>query len=438
MTEERTDLRSRVMEIRQVERAEEIDLTPREFWLRPLEEREGAFATLRAERPIPFFKELEILELPLPAGPGYWSLTRHADVLEASRNPQLFCSGKGATSIQDLPEQFNEFFGGMINMDDPRHGRQRRIVSRGFTPRALGRLEASVARRADAIIDRVIERGECDFVVDIAAPLPLEIICDMMGIPESQTEMVFERTNLILGLGDTDLVPEGGNPIAAALQAGGELAALMNEMAEARRSNPQDDLTSSLLNVDLEDGAMTGEELASFFVLLVVAGNETTRNAISHGMKALCDYPAERARWVADFEGVATTAVEEVIRWASPVIHMRRTCTQDTILGGQEMKEGDKVVLWYNSANRDEAVFENPHRFDVGRTPNEHVGFGGPGPHFCLGANLARREIRVMFDRILKRLPDLEITSEPDRLQSNFIHGIKHMSCAFTPGKPGA
>ena len=425
------------MKIQRTLGVDEIDLSPREFWLRPIEEREGAFATLRAERPVPFFKELMVLE-GLEVGPGYWCLTRHADILEASRHPEIFSSARGATSIQDLPEQFNEFFGGMINMDDPRHGRQRRIVSRGFTPRALARLEADVERRADAVIDRVIERGECDFVADIAAPLPLGIICDMVGIPESQTEMVFEKTNLILGLGDTEMVPEGGNVIAAALGAGAELAALMNEMGADRRKNPKDDLTSVLLNADLEDGAMTEEELASFFVLLVVAGNETTRNAISHGMKALCDHPAERARWAADFEGVASTAVEEIVRWASPVIHMRRTCTQDTVIGGQAMKEGDKVVLWYNSGNRDEAVFEDPYRFDVTRRPNEHVGFGGPGPHFCMGANLARREIRVMFERIFRRLPDLEITGEPDMLQSNFIHGIKRMPCAFTPGKPGS
>lgn len=415
---------------------DEVDLTPLEFWQRPIEEREAAFATLRAERPVPFFEELEILDLPLPKGPGYWSLTRHADILEASRNPGLFSSAKGATSIQDLPIEFGEFFGGMINMDDPRHGRQRRIVSRGFTPRALARLEQSVSERADAILDAVVERGECDFVADIAAPLPLQIICDMMGIPESQTRMVFEKTNLILGLGDPELVPEGTNVVSAALGAGAELAALMNEMAEQRRKAPQDDLTSALLNAELEDGAMTSQELASFFVLLVVAGNETTRNAISHGMKALCDHPDERRRWAADFEGLAGTAVEEILRWSTPVIHMRRTCTQDSVIGGQSMKAGDKVVLWYCSGNRDEAVFDDPFRFDVTRTPNEHVAFGGPGPHFCLGANLARREIRVMFERILRRLPDLEITAPPDRLQSNFIHGIKRMPCAFTPGAP--
>ncbi len=426
------------MEIKKVLSADEIDLSDPNFWLRSIEEREGAFATLRAEKPVPFFKERDVPGIPIPAGPGFWSLTRHEDVLEASRRPEIYCSGKGATSIADLPAELNEFFGGMINMDDPGHGHQRRIVSRGFTPRSLAKLEVDVARRADEIIDRVIERGECDFVADIAAPLPLAIICDLMGIPESQHRMVFEKTNTILGLGDPEFVSGGENMIMSALGAGSELGALMNEMVEMRRKKPTDDLTSALLNADLEDGALSGKDFASFFVLLVVAGNETTRNAVSHGMKALCDYPDERRKWLADFEGLAGTAIEEIVRWATPVIHMRRTCTRGTTLGGQAMKEGDKVVLWYNSANRDETVFEDPHRFDIARTPNEHVGFGGPGPHFCLGANLARREIRVLFDRILHRLPDLEITGSPDRLQSNFINGIKRMPCEFTPGKPGS
>ena len=213
----------------------------------------------------------------------------------------------------------------------------------------------------------------------------------------------------------------------------------MNEMAEARRKNPTEDLVSALIHVaDGDDAILTDAELASFFVLLVVAGNETTRNAISHGMKALCDYPEERRKWQADFDGLEATAVEEIIRWASPVIYMRRTVTQDTVLDGVAMKEGDKVALWYASANRDEEVFEDPFRFDVARAPNDHVGFGGPGPHFCLGANLARREIRVMFRQIMQRLPDLEITGEPQRLASNFVNGIKRMPCRFTPGKAAA
>jgi cytochrome P450 len=415
-------------------RAEDVDLASFEFWMQPPELREAGFAALRREKPISFQKEFEPPpNIPLPRGPGYWALTRHADIVEASRSPERFCSGKGS-QIADLPESFNEFFGSMINMDDPKHGRLRRIVSRGFTPRALAKLEADVQRRAQQTIDRVIAKGACDFVSEIAAPLPLEIICDMMGIPESQTRFVFEKTNVILGLGDPEYVPPDANVLVAALEAGKALADLMNELADERRKRPKDDLTSALLHAELEGGALAQQELASFFVLLVAAGNETTRNAISHGMKALTDFPDERRKWAADFEGVAPTAIEEIVRWATPVFHFRRTATRDTELSGQKIRAGEKVVLWYNSGNRDEAVFRDPYRFDVTRTPNEHVGFGGPGPHHCLGANLARREMRVMFREIFARLPDLEITGPPEYLRSNFIHGIKRMPCAWKAG----
>ncbi len=426
------------MEIQQSTALSEIDLSDPELWSAPQAVREAVFATLRAERPVPFFAERAFPGVDLPVGPGYWNLTKHADILEASRKPHLFCSSKGATAIPDLPEDFNEFFGGMINMDDPRHARQRKIISRGFTPRALSRIEASVQERARRVVDRVIEKGECDFVADIAAPLPLEIICDMMGIPEVHAPMVLEKTNLILGLGDPDFVAPGGDLIGAALVAGAELAALMQEMAEERRKRPTEDLTSALIDASGDDGALTDQELCSFFILLVAAGNETTRNSISHGMKALCDYPDQRAIWAADFEGILPKAVEEIVRWASPVMFMRRTCTEDLSIGGQAMKAGDKVLLWYTSGNRDEDVFDQPYKFDVRRSPNEHVGFGGPGPHFCLGANLARREIGVMFREIFNRLPDLTITGEPAYLRSNFINGVKRMPCAFTPGKAGA
>jgi cytochrome P450 len=419
------------MQPRSVLSVDQIDLSDLVFWLRPLEEREGAFATLRAERPVSFHEEPNI-EI-LPRGPGYWAITKHADVLEISRNPETFCSGRGV-NIGDMPPAFNEFFGSMINMDDPRHARLRRIVSRGFTPKMVGRLEEPVQRAAERVIDAVIEKGECDFVTEIAAALPLGIICDMMGIPESQHKFVFDRTNVILGAGDPEYVAEPAKIIPALLQSGAELANLMNDLARERHARPTDDLTSALLHAEIEGDRLTDQELASFFVLLVVAGNETTRNAISHGMKALCDYPDQRARWARDFEAVAPSAVEEIVRWASPVIHFRRTATRDTEIRGQKIREGEKVVLFYCSANRDEEVFPEPFRFDVLRDPNEHVGFGGPGPHFCLGANLARREITVMFREIFQRLPDLEITGEPERLASNFIHGIKHMPCRFTPG----
>jgi cytochrome P450 len=413
---------------------DDVHLDTLDIWLAPIEEREGAFAILRRDRPMSFHKEFEPPpEIPLPRGPGYWAVTRHADVITASRRSDLFCSGKGV-NIPDLPEALNEFFGSMIGMDDPRHARLRGIVSRGFTPRALAKLQGDVERRAVELIDAVIEKGECDFVRDIAAPLPLGIICDMMGIPASQEQFVFEQTNIILGLGDPEYVAPGTNPLLAALNSGRALTMLMNEIAAERRERPKEDLTSQLVNAQVDGGALTDQEIASFFVLLVVAGNETTRNAISHGMKALCDYPDQRRRWAADFEGVAPSAIEEIVRWASPVIHFRRTCTQDTELGGQQLRAGEKVVLWYNSANRDELVFPDPYRFDLTREPNEHVGFGGPGAHHCLGANLARREITVVFRELMRRLPDLEITGKPEMLRSNFIHGIKRMPCAFTPG----
>ncbi len=419
------------MQPKRVLGVDEIQLSDPALWARPLEEREGAFLTLREERPVSFHEEPE-LEI-LPRGPGYWALTRHADVVRASREPETFCSGRGS-NIGDMPPAFLEFFGSMINMDDPRHGRLRRIVSRGFTPRMIRKAEADVRRAARAIIDAVLDKGECDFVTEIAALLPLRIICDMMGIPESEHRFVFDRSNVILGAGDPEYVAEQEAIVPALLRAGADLSQLAVELGRVRRKDPADDLTSALVNAEVEGERLSEQELGSFFVLLAVAGNETTRNAISHGMKALCDHPDQRAIWQADFAAVTPTAVEEIVRWATPVIHFRRTATRDTEIGGQRIAEGEKVVLWYCSANRDAAVFDDPFRFDVRRTPNEHVGFGGPGPHHCLGAHLARREIALMFEEIFRRLPDIEVVDEPERLQSFFIHGIKHMRCRFRPG----
>jgi len=416
---------------------DEIDLSDVAFWAQPIPAREAAFATLRRERPISFQEEHPIG--PFPAGPGYWAITRHADVIDASRRPEVFCSGEG-TNIFDMPVEFREFFGSMINMDDPRHARLRKIVSSGFTPRWLKKVEDDVQRAASRIVDEVsaLERADdgrvhCDFVTRIAARLPLMIICDMMGIPAEQYDFVFERSNTILGAGDPEYVGLDGDVATAILTAGAELSQLVMGMAEERRSHPTDDLTSALANAEVDGERLTDSELGSFFVLLAVAGNETTRNAISHGLDALSHHPVQRDKWAADFEGLAPTAVEEIVRWATPVIHFRRTVTTATTLGGQDLEEGQKVVLFYSSANRDEDVFDDPFTFDITRQPNDHVGFGGPGPHFCLGAHLARREITVMFRELLTRLPDIEATDEPDRLLSGFINGIKHLPCAFTP-----
>ena len=410
---------------------DEIDLSDPIFWARPWAEREGAFATLRAERPISFQEERAYPGI--PKGRGYYALSRHADVLEASKSPETFCSGEGS-NIGDLPEAFREFFGSMINMDDPRHARLRRIVSGGFTPRMLQQVEDDVRRTAAEIVDELVEQERVDFVTDVAAALPLRIICQMMGIPDSQYEFVFEHTNVILGAGDPEYVPPGADIVTALLTAGSELAQLVQELGEERRRNPTDDLTSALVNSTVDGETLDDAELGSFFVLLAVAGNETTRNAISHGLLALSEHPEQRAWWMEDFEGRAPGAVEEIVRWATPVIHFRRTVTTDGArLGDQEFNEGDKVVLFYNSANRDEAVFEDPFAFDLSREPNPHVGFGGPGPHFCMGAHLARREITVMFRELFQRVPDIAAVEPPQRLMSNFINGIKHLDAAVHP-----
>jgi cytochrome P450 len=404
--------------------ADAIALGSPEIWARP--DRDALFAKLRAERPVSFHEEPEFIGF--PKGPGFWSLVRYDDVVRASRDSETFISGRGS-NIGDLPVELLEFFGSMINMDAPRHTKLRKLVNRGFTPRMVASLEDAVRQQARRIVEAVAAKGGCDFVEEIAAALPLKIICDMMGIPESDNRRMFELSNTILGIGD----PEYGTTMDVLMTAAVELSQYAQALGEERMARPGDDITSILMQADVDGDRLTPAEFASFFILLVVAGNETTRNAISHGMKALTDFPDERRRWVADFEGVAPTAVEEIVRWATPVIHFRRTATRDVEIGGQPIRAGEKVVLWYSSANRDERAFADPYRFDVTRAPNEHVGFGGGGAHFCLGANLARREIKVMFEELLRALPDIHVVGEPDMLFSAFIHGIKRMRAEWTP-----
>ncbi|MGD9987515.1 cytochrome P450 [Pseudonocardia sp.] len=402
------------------------------FWAAPIAERAAGFAALRERDPVSFHPEPESPWRD-PDG-GFYAVTRLDDVHEASRNPHVFCSGKGSTSIPDMPAEFVEFFGSMIGMDDPRHARMRRIVSRGFTPRRLAQLTDDVAVTARRIVDDVIDRGECDAVTEIAARLPMKIVCDLMGVPQSQYDFVFDASNVVLGAGDPEYVPEGTDVVTAILTAAGGLAQLMRELGEERARNPTDDVTSALVNAEIDGERLTPDELASFFILLVVAGNETTRNAISWGLQLLTENPDQRALWLADVDGVTPTAIDEIVRVASPVIFMRRTCTQDTELGGTPLRAGDKLALFYWAANRDPAHLPDPDRFDVLRTPNHHVGFGGPGPHFCLGAHLARREMSVMFRELLTRVPDIHATAPPHRLRSMFINGVKHLPVAFTPG----
>jgi cytochrome P450 len=416
------------MPTREALTVDDIQLGTTEFWARSLEERAAAFAALRQRCPVAFHPELDVLE-GAPEGPGFWSLSTYEDVWMVSRHPQLFSSTGGITLSEDSPDT-REFFGSMIVLDDPRHAHLRQLVQRAFTPRTVAAIEERVRVRARELVAAAAERGECDFVETFAAPLPLQIICDMLGVPAADEKDVFEWTNVILGAGD----PDFGGSFEALFNAGLSMYNYAQALGEDRRDHPREDLVSALMHAEVGGEALTPAEFGSFFILLAVAGNETTRNAISWGMKLLTDNPDQRRLWMDDVPGRTPDAIEEIVRWGSPVIHMRRTATADTRIGDQEIAAGDKVVMWYWSANRDESVFDDVERFDILR-PNakSQVGFGAGGPHFCLGANLARREMTMMFHEIFRWLPDLEITSEPARLLSPFINGIKRMDCRFTP-----
>lgn len=407
---------------------EDVNLGDWNFWARPHDWRDSAFTTLRREAPVAFFPEMEFPGT--KPGKGFWALTRHEDVVRASRNPRLF-SSYPTMAIQDTTEEAARAFGtSMICMDDPRHRLLRAIVEKSFRPRVVARAEESVRARAERLVAQMIADhpdGTADFVEAVAAPLPLQVICDMMGIAEEDQPRVLWWTNVIMGEAPTE------SRLADRDRAAQEIAAFALELSEDRRSHPTDDLTSALVEAEVEGERLTPDELVGFFVTLLSGGNETTRNSMSHGLYELTRRPDEKAVWWSDFDGHARTAVEEIVRWASPVLYMRRRATQDTEIGGQEIAAGDKVVLWYNSANRDESVFTDPFRFDVTRNPNPQVGFGAGGTHFCLGANLARRELTMAFSELHRQIPDIQAVGVPEYPINPFVNGITTMQCAWTP-----
>src|SRR3990172_7882961 len=357
-------------------------------------------------------------------GPGFWTITRHADVVRISKDPETFSSALG-TNIFDPPAADLPLIQAiLINMDPPQHVKFRRIVKAGFTPNRIQRLEPHVRAIARAIVDEIAHKGECDFVTDVAAELPLRVITEMLGVPEGDRRRIFELSNrLILG---ANASPE---TMAESKAAAMEMWLYAHRLAEERKHRAGSDLVSQLLAGEGDGEKLTELEFDSFFLLLAVAGNETTRNLVSGGMLALLEHPAQRDRLLSN-RGLLPDAVEELLRWVSPISHMRRTATRDVELRGERILEGEKVVLWYASANRDEEVFERPFRFDVRRRPNRHLAFG-IGDHFCLGSHLARMETRVLFEELLRRLPDLELAGPVQRLASNFVNGIVSMPVKF-------
>ncbi|MGE3073444.1 MAG: cytochrome P450 [Dehalococcoidia bacterium] len=385
---------------------------------------------------------------------GYWAITKAEDVRFISRNPELFISSKGiagpgirpealAEMMQNDPAAAAQSTGGgasIITMDPPRHVKMRLLINKGFTPRAVNALEPEIRRITNEILDRIAGRSECDFVLEVASQLPLAVICGMMGLDQKDWPLMFELTNKVLGSGDPEYqtdIPEAerGTGAAArqtAMTGFGTMFAYFQQKLAERRENPREnDLISLLLESEIDGEKLTEMDLLQFCFLLIVAGNETTRNAISGGLQALCEHPEEKAKLLND-PSLLDGAIEEILRWVSPVHHMARTVTADVEIRGKTLKEGDRLIMWYGSVNRDEDIFSDPYTFDITRTPNDHLAFG-IGEHFCLGSGFARKELRVMFEELFRRFPDIEMSGPPERLRSNFINGIKHLPVKYTP-----
>jgi cytochrome P450 len=365
---------------------------------------------------------------------GFWAVGTHSDVVDITRRPEEFRSGAG-TQIFDQTEKMRDYRGSLIDMDDPEHMRLRKIVSRGFTPRMLSELRGLVEQTTTEILDDMPPTGECDFVSAFAILLPLRMIDNMLGVPAEHEQFILQATNVILGASDPEYVPD--QTLAgiedAVIDVSERLIDLMKGIASDRIAKPTSDVISKLVTSDEEN--LTPQELAKFFILLIGAGNETTRNALTHGLHILSAHPEQRDRLIADYDNLAPAAIEEILRYASPVIHSRRTVTREGVRlasGSHTFSKGDKVVVWYQAANRDPAVFENPEDFDITRTPNNHIAFGGPGPHFCLGAHLARLELNVAFKMLYERYPDISSVGEPVMLRSNFISGIKYLKASYS------
>ena len=388
---------------------------------------------------------------------GFWAITKYEDVRYISRNPELFISSKGIAGPSLRPEALAEMMqsdpanavqatgGGnvsIITMDPPRHVKMRLLVNKGFTPRAVNALEPEIRRITNQILDNIAGRSECDFVLEVASQLPLAVICGMMGIEQKDWPLMFELTNKVLGSGDPEYqtdIPEAerGTPAASrqtAMTGFGTMFAYFRERLEERRANPREnDLITMLIESEIDGEKLTEGDLLAFCFLLIVAGNETTRNAISGGLQVLCEHPEEKAKLLKDMS-LLDGAIEEILRWVSPVHHMARTVTADTEIRGKKLKAGDRLIMWYGSVNRDEDIFPDPYTFDITRSPNDHLAFG-IGEHFCLGSGFAKKELKVMFQELFRRFPDIDLAGPPERLRSNFINGVKHLPVKYTPDR---
>ncbi|ORV42793.1 cytochrome [Mycolicibacter engbaekii] len=406
-----------------------VDLSSRAFWSATAAHRERSFAALRAERPVSWHPPVEDAMLNDPDDPGFWAITRHADIVTVSRANDVFVSGKGVM-FENFPEETLETTQSFLAMDPPRHTKLRKLATAAFTPRQIRRIEDSIKANAKAIVEELTAAGSgADFVEHCAKELPLRTLADMVGVPDSEREQVAHAADALVSTNDPVFLA-GRDPLAVMGENIMYLHQVAGALAAQRRESPGDDLFSGLVNAEVDGDRLTDAEVSAYFVLLAVAGNDTTRQATSHALRALTDFPDQRRWLLADFDRRIGTAVEEFVRYATPVMTFRRTAATDYELGGQTIRAGDKVAMFYSSGNRDEQVFDQPDRLDLSRDPNPHVGFGGGGQHYCLGTHVARAQLRAIFGELLVQLPNIE-AGEPEYLAGSFIHGIRAMPCTF-------
>ncbi|MBN35226.1 MAG: cytochrome [Rhodospirillaceae bacterium] len=404
------------------ESLDDIQLSDPEFWRRP--DKHDLLARFRKERPVARQK--------MHGEDGhFWSLTRHKETREITKNHKLFVSGFGtgmATSMES-PELAYEV-AGMVNKDAPVHPRLRKIIARVFTPRLLNDIEGQIEASSRTVIGVISERGECDFAADVAGKLPTKVICDMLGVPQGEIRDWLARMSIeAQGYGDEEVGDE-----KEALKAFFDLNDYGEALCREKRKAPGDDLVSMMIAADADGEKLTDRDVGIYFQLLITAGIETTGSSIAQGMRFLAEHPDQWRDWREDYDGLAGTALEEIVRYGTPVVHFGRTVAEDTEILGQPIAAGEQVVFWYTSANRDETVFEDPQRFDIRRTPNDHVGYGGGGVHHCIGMHLARREMYHFFKTLFEALPDLEVDLDGmQEINALFINGMRHLPCRYTP-----
>ena len=376
------------------------------------------YAWLRKNAPVYWHDE--------PNGPGFWAITKYEDVRTISRLPKVFSSYETSVMLPD-PDPMGLYAQRlmMLNMDPPQHDRFKLLVSRGFTPKNAPLLRPKIEELARDIVDAVLAKGECDFVTEIAGRLPSGLIAELMGMPRADGERLYDLTE-IMHTNDDAIAPP-----AIKMNAVGEMLGYAQSVADLKRQNPGDDLATILVNAEVDGDHLTDEEFQWFFLLLVNAGGDTTRNLLAAGLQLLLDHPDQRTKLMGDLDGLLGSAVEEMLRYCSPVTHFKRTAMQDTVVGGQSIKAGERVVMFYGSANRDEDIFENADTFDVARHPNPHVAFGAGGPHLCLGMHVARVELAVMFRELLTRMPHIEAGGPIERMHSSFIAGVHRMPIKY-------